>query len=203
MKKLALIIALIPFLLKSQSALESEFLKQLNSYRDSLGLSTLEYDSNLSIATKYHVDYLVLVTKTGKKFIDSKGDSSNLSHCQSIDLPGFKEILECDARVSLLTNFKIAERIKKVENREYTSFGEVITGVKGNLRPGKKSSSIDLNDNKYLIAKTALESFKKSKGHNFVITDPGKTGMKVGISIREGLTPDEHFVVVVYGYPKN
>jgi len=194
MKKLALILLLIPTILKSQSALETEFLKQLNAYRDSLGLSKLEYDSNLSKAAKHLVDYKIRAYKTlDKKFVDT-----TIGHDESIDFPDFIEIVTPEERVTKLTNFTIA----KME----TSKGYIIE-VTTSFRPlnkpgftttinGSKFPSGDTCKDRSLSAFQLLKNLKKSKMHNLAITDPGKEGMKAGISIVDGI------LVMVYGYKK-
>jgi hypothetical protein len=196
MKNLALILLLIPTILKSQSPLETEFLKQLNSYRDSLGLSKLEYDSNLSIAAKHLVDYKITAYKTlDKKFVDTA-----ISHYENIDLPDFKEIVTPSERVAKLTNFEIAKR-------EVAKGGFIIDEVTTSFRPldkpgfttiinGSKFPSGDICKDRSLNAFQLLKGLKKSKFHNFAITDPGKGGLKVGISIINGI------LVMVYGYEK-
>jgi hypothetical protein len=196
MKKLALILLLIPTILKSQNALETEFLKQLNSYRDSLGLSKVEYDSNLSKAAKHLVDYKIRAYKTlDKKFVDT-----GISHYENIDFPDFLEIVSPGERVTKLTNFTIGKR-------EVAKGGFIIDEVATSFRPlnkpgftttinGSKFPSGDTCKDKSLSAFQLLKGLKKSEGHNLAITDPGKEGMKVGISIVNGI------LVMVYGYKK-
>jgi len=196
MKKLALILLLIPTILKSQSPLETEFLKQLNAYRDSLGLSKVEYDSNLSIAAKHLVDYKIRAYKTlDKKFVDT-----SISHYENIDFPDFVEIVTPSERVAKLTNFEIAKR-------EVAKGGFIIDEVTTTFPfPNKSGYTTTINGSKFpsgdtckdrsLISFQLLKGLKKSKGHNFAITDPGKENMKVGISIVNGI------LVMVYGYRK-
>lgn len=196
MKKLALILLLIPLILKSQSTLETEFLKQLNSYRNSLDLSKLEYDSNLSIAAKHLADYKVLAYKSlDRKFVDT-----TICHDESIDLEGFKEIVTPEERVTELTNFKIAKR--ETEKNHFV-IDEVTTGFTSINKPGfsttingSKFPSGDACKDRSLVAFSLLENLKKSNFHNFAILDPGKEGMKAGIAIVDGI------LVMVYGYQK-
>lgn len=196
MKKLALILLLIPTILKSQSALETEFLKQLNAYRDSLGLSKLEYDSNLSLASDHFLTYELKVGKVVK-------------HVETIDFPGFTEISTPEERVSKLTNFDIAKRpMKDSLGAKTFTVDEVTAGSKTLPRFVKfagKGQSIKISDGTEYVTTgdtckdlsfLVLKALRDSKGHNFAITDPGKPGMKVGISFREGI------LVMVYGYKK-
>jgi hypothetical protein len=194
MKKLALILLLIPSILKSQSSLETEFLKQLNSYRDSLGLSKLEYDSNLSLASDHFLTYELKVGKIVK-------------HNETIDFPNFTEIYSSEERVSKLTNFKIALRPIDGTTGKF-NIGEVTSGSKllpNFVRSTRKGEILKISDGTEYVSTgdtckdlsyIILKALKNSEAHNFAITDPGKPGMKVGISFREGI------LVMVYGYKK-
>jgi len=196
MKKLTLILLLIPSILKSQNTLETEFLKQLNSYRDSLGLSKLEYDSNLSKAAKHLVDYKIRAYKTlDKKFVDT-----TIGHNESIDFTDFVEIVTPEERVTKLTNFTIGKR--EIVKGTF-AIEEVTTSFRPLNKPGftttingSKFPSGDTCKDRSLSAFQLLKNLKKSKMHNFGITVPGKEGMKVGISIINGI------LVMVYGYRK-
>lgn len=195
MKKLALILLLIPSILKSQSALEIEFLKQLNSYRDSLGLSKLQYDSNLSLAAKHLADYKALAYKT----LDKKLVDTTIGHNESINFPGFVEIVTPGERVTKLTNFEIA----KQETEKIIIIDEVTTSFRRINKPGytttingSKFPSGDTCKDRSLIAFSLLKNLKSSNLHNFAILDPGKEGMKAGIAIVDGI------LVMVYGYKK-
>jgi len=196
MKKLALILLLIPSILKSQSTLETEFLKQLNSYRDSLGLSKLEYDSNLSLAAKHLADYKAIAyKKLDKKFVDT-----TIGHNETIDLPGFLEIVYPGERVTKLTNFEIA---RQETEKNHFIIDEVTTSFRHINKPGytttingSKFPSGDTCKDRSLIAFSLLKNLKRSNLHNFAILDPGKEGMKAGIAIVDGI------LVMVYGYKK-
>jgi hypothetical protein len=193
MKKLALILLLIPTILKSQSALETEFLKQLNAYRDSLGLSKLEYDSNLSLASDHFLTYELKVGKVVK-------------HVETIDFPGFTEISTPEERVLKLTNFNIAKRFMK--DSLGSTIDEVTAGSKTLprfIKSAGKGQILKISDGSQYVTTgdtckdlsfMVLKALKDSKGHNFAITDPGKPGMKAGISFRDGI------LVMVYGYKK-
>jgi hypothetical protein len=196
MKKLALIFLLIPSILKSQSTLETEFLKQLNSYRDSLGLSKLEYDSNLSLASNHFLTYELKVGNIVK-------------HVESIDFPNFTEISTPEERVLKLTNFNLAKRLIKDSLGTKTFVGDEVTagsktlprfvkfaGKGKTLKSSDGSEYVTTGDTCKDLSFLILKSLKDSKGHNLAITDPGKSGMKVGISFREGI------LVMVYGYRK-
>ena len=196
MKKLALILLLIPSILKSQSTLETEFLKQLNDYRDSLGLSKLEYDSNLSLAAKHFLAYELKVGKIVK-------------HVETIDFPNFTEIPTPEERVSKLTDFTLAKRLMKDSLGVKTFTGDEVTagsktlprfvkfsGKGETLKSSDGTEYVTTGDTCKDLSFLILRSLQSSEGHNFAITDPGKPGMKVGISFREGI------LVMVYGYKK-
>lgn len=178
MKKISLIIALIPFLSMSQNAVETEFIKKTNAYRDSLGLSPIEYDSNLSLASKYHLQYLIKGFETGLISVDS------MSHYQNIDLPGFDEIVSPKERIKKLTNFEPASEI--VALYKISSNGKDVI-----LNPSEGASRF-------------LSSFKRSPGHHKKIIQNHKykvngkeETLKMGVSSHNGI------LVVVYGYSKS
>lgn len=209
MKKLILLIALFPFLLKSQSALESEFLNQLNSYRDSLGLTVLEYDSNLSIASKYHVDYLFGLYELNEKSTTEK-NSHKASHYQSVDLEGFDEIVTPKERVELLTNFNCADEIlidgfKKFKgDKELSELISKISKRKSNNEITFKIDGVEVDIKDINIdlsitsrATSYIDGFKSSKKHHGILIKKFDENIKIGIYEKDGS------IVVVYGYPKN
>lgn len=58
MKKIIIILLLIPFIGHTQSKIELEFLKELNEYRKNSGLSELVYDSTISANCLKHNEFL-------------------------------------------------------------------------------------------------------------------------------------------------
>ena len=91
MKKLALILILIPTILKSQSAREIKVIQLLNEYRVANNLTALTIDTGLNKAAEHQVKYEIL--------------TDSVTHYQYVDLPGFIEIL------------KAADRIRKFSNK--------------------------------------------------------------------------------------
>ena len=108
MKKLALILFLIPSLAFSQDSVELKVIQYLNVYRTSKGLSKLEIDQGLCKAAEYQVQYEFLCDK--------------VTHTQDQDFPGFREIPEfCD-------------RVRYFCGPEGPSpVGEITLGSEGNL----------------------------------------------------------------------
>jgi hypothetical protein len=196
MKNLALILLLIPTILKSQSPLETEFLKQLNSYRDSLGLSKLEYDSNLSIAAKHLVDYKIKVyEKFGKAAFDTT------RHKELLDLPEFKEIVTPSERVENLTNFKYGAEITGGCPSTIT----FLEKLNKSILEAKNNPKIKVTYSKDLIigldsisrSYSLLRSFKRSYYHNRIIIRNWDNDVKIGICENKGV------IVAVFGSPKN
>ena len=74
MKKLVLILSLIPALVFSQDSVELKTLQYLNEYRSSKGLSPLVIDKGLCKAAEHQVKYELL----SEIWIDSDKSSSKL-----------------------------------------------------------------------------------------------------------------------------
>ena len=85
MKKLALILSLIPALVFSQDSVELKTIQYLNEYRSSKGLSPLVIDKGLCKAAEHQVKYELL--------------SDSVTHFQFQDFPGFDEISDPDERI--------------------------------------------------------------------------------------------------------
>ena len=85
MKKLVLILSLIPALVFSQDSVELKTLQYLNEYRSSKGLSPLVIDKGLCKAAEHQVKYELL--------------SDSVTHFQFQDFPGFDEISDPDERI--------------------------------------------------------------------------------------------------------
>ena len=85
MKKLVLILSLIPALVFSQDSVELKTLQYLNEYRSSKGLSQLVIDKGLCKAAEHQVKYELL--------------SDSVTHFQFQDFPGFDEISDPDERI--------------------------------------------------------------------------------------------------------
>ena len=85
MKKLALILFLIPSLALSQDSLELKTINDLNKYRASKGLSQLVIDQGLCKAAEHQVKYEFLC--------------DSVTHGQYQDFPDFQEIPEFEDRI--------------------------------------------------------------------------------------------------------
>jgi len=188
MKKIAVLLLLFPMVLKSQNVLETEFLKQLNLYRDSSGLSQLEYDSNLSIAAKHLVDYKIIIyNKFGKKAFDTSG------HYESIDLPGFQEIVTPSDRVNKFTNFKFSSEITTGS----PGLILMLKRIDSMLANGFKLTKGDIRRDSVSVASTFFNNFKGSRDHNKALLINSEKDIKVGICVQQNV------IVVVFGYKKN
>ena len=85
MKKLALILSLIPALVFSQDSVELKTIQYLNEYRSSKGLSRLVIDKGLCKAAEHQLAYEIQV--------------DSVTHYQYQDLPNFQEIVNCEDRI--------------------------------------------------------------------------------------------------------
>ena len=85
MKKLALILSLIPALVFSQDSVELKTIQYLNEYRSSKGLSPLVIDKGLCKAAEHQLAYEIQV--------------DSVTHYQYQDLPNFQEIVNCEDRI--------------------------------------------------------------------------------------------------------
>lgn len=109
MKKLSLILFLIPSFLMSQDSIEVKTIKYLNEYRISKGLKPLVIDQGLCKAAEHQIKYELL--------------SDSVTHWQYQDFPNFVEISDPD------------ERIKHFSGLDCPfGMGEITLGGKGSLR---------------------------------------------------------------------
>ena len=84
MRKLTLIIFLVPSLLLAQTSLEMNVLKALNEYRKSKSLTILPYDSIASAASRHHSNWACKANKGG--------------HIENVDVPNFLELPQMEDR---------------------------------------------------------------------------------------------------------
>jgi hypothetical protein len=152
MKKLALILILIPTILKSQSAREIKVIQLLNEYRVANNLTALTIDTGLNKAAEYQVKYEVLI--------------DSVTHYQYTDLPGFKEIPQAE------------DRIKKFSGLEAPMGGTEITMGKktsGSLKLIQKDSSYKE------VEKDIIDSYKSSSSHDEIMLNPNahKVGISI------------------------
>ena len=176
--KILIPILLISNLVNAQSPLEKRVLDKINSYRDSLGLAQVEYDSSLSDAAKHHNIYQV--------------KSKSISHVEDKDIQDFKEILTVKERIEFF-----APELSKMGKKDSISFSEISQkassffdprmkiNVGGNLSEAEKKVVID----NYMKAGKCSEEkiflmFKSSKEHDKQMKLDVKK-VKIGISIIE------------------
>jgi uncharacterized protein YkwD len=174
MKKLALIIFLIPALALAQDASELKAIQILNDYRASKGLPALIINKGLCKAAQYQVKYETLV--------------DSVTHDQNVDLPNFEEIL------------KAGDRIRKFAGIEPPMGGTEITmgyKSKGSFNLcSKKESYINLEN--YII-----DSYKSSKHHDLAMVNPEAHQVGISIfreEIKEGSNIKYRvFCVITFG----
>jgi hypothetical protein len=179
MKKVILLI--VPILMffsnsYSQSALETEFVKQLNVYRKQHGLGPVKYDAEVSKVALYHSDYMLKCSKAGHSV-----NSDKMPHDEQFDIKDFKE-LNFDKRAAMSPNKNI--------------WGEIMI-FSGYY---KKNESIES------IAKGIILSFDGSPKHKEIMLcedmERFKNIIGVSILIKEGtLGPnfDEYTINVDFG----
>jgi len=85
MKKIAIILFLIPVLVFSQDSVELKTIQYLNEYRASKGLAPVLLDQGLSKAAQFQLSYEVLI--------------DSVCHFQYQDLPNFEEIVRPEDRI--------------------------------------------------------------------------------------------------------
>lgn len=175
MKKLALILFLIPSLLMSQDSVEIKTIKYLNEYRISKGLNPLVIDQGLCKAADHQIKYELL--------------SDSVTHWQYQDFPNFDEI------------FGPEERIKHFSGLDCPfGRGEITLGTDGEgviitrLNP-------KYYDNFHI---KIIEWFKTSKGHNEAMLhkDAHRVGIKVVIDKKQSPSGEirvKHFCVITFG----
>lgn len=77
-----------------QTALEKSVLKELNRYRDSLGLRPVIYSVNVSKASSHHTQWMSKVNFDRMKKMMEVDDGTEAmdAHLETIDVPNFKEL---------------------------------------------------------------------------------------------------------------
>lgn len=174
MKKLALILLLIPSILKAQSAREVKVIQLLNKYRIANNLEALTIDTGLNKAAEHQVKYEIL--------------TDSVTHYQYVDLPGFIEIL------------KAADRIRKFSNLEPPMGGTEITmgqNIKGDLEMVQRDSTYKE------VEKNIINSYKSSKSHNRMMLNPNAHKVGISVYREEIIEGDNVkirlFCVIVFG----
>jgi hypothetical protein len=84
----------IPASVLAQTVLEKAVLKELNHYRDSLGLHPVIYSANVSKAASHHTQWMSKVNfdKIKKMMEVDDGSEAMDAHLETIDIPDFKEL---------------------------------------------------------------------------------------------------------------
>ena len=139
----------------SQSLIEAEFVKQLNTYRKQHGLGPVKYDSEISNVALYHAKYLAKCTK-----VNHSAHTDKSPHDEQFDVSDHKE-LNFDQRISMLPNKNI--------------WGEI--QIQGNLT--SKNTSIAE------IVRIAIKTFDSSPKHKAIMLceDLNEASNIIGVSI--------------------
>lgn len=174
MKKLSVILFLIPSFLFSQDSLELKTIKRLNEYRASKGLHPLVLDQGLCKAADHQVQFELL--------------SDSVTHYQYKDFPNFEEILEAE------------DRIKKFSGVETPRYIEITLG---SYNGGVNSQFLNPTyyDNHH---DKIIEYFTMSKSHNMAMLqkEANKVGIRVVIDknhYRDGVKKTRDFCVITFG----
>lgn len=180
MKKLFLLVLFLFSVISSysQSALELEFVKQLNIYRKKHGLGPVKYDSGVSGVALYHSKYIKMCSSLGH-FVHL----DKLPHDEQFDLKDFKE-LNFEQRADMLPDKNI--------------YAEITIPA----MDARKNESIES------IAKNIIASFDSSPKHKEIMLAedaPAKFIDIVGVSIIRSVKdmgPDreEYIVNIDFGF---
>ena len=111
----------------SQTALETEFVKQLNVYRKQNGLGPVKYDAEVSKVALYHSNYLVECSK-----VNHIEHSDKLPHDEQFDIKNFKE-MNFDLRVAMAPNKNIWGEIQ-IQSNASNQGGSITDVVKGIIK---------------------------------------------------------------------
>jgi hypothetical protein len=128
MKKVIIsIVSILMFISNSysQSALETEFVKQLNVYRKQHGLGPVKYDAEVSKVALYHSNYLVECSK-----VNHTAHYDKLPHDEQFDIKDFKE-LNFDQRAAMSPDKNIWGEIQIQSNgcKKNESISEIVKGI--------------------------------------------------------------------------
>ena len=107
-RKLTLIIFLLPSLLLAQTSLEMSVLKALNEYRKSKSLTILPYDSIASAASRHHSNWACKANKGG--------------HIENVDVANFLELPLMEDRNKYFKVNMFCEIVTGVSTEKFSGF---------------------------------------------------------------------------------
>ena len=124
----------------AQSALETEFIKQLNVYRKQHKLGPVKYDSQVSQIARYHAKYLVQCSNLNHVVHYDK-----LPHDEQFDIQDHKE-LTFEQRSQMLPNKNIWGEIQIAHNlvNEKNSISEIVKSMIDSFDSSPKHKEIML-----------------------------------------------------------
>ena len=187
MKKLIILIAIIPTLIFGQTVIEKETFRIMNEYRISKGLKAIPYSSKISKAAEHQCRYMVL--------------SGAVGHFQDIDLPGFQEIKDPSERFhKIVGNKSIGSWISEICTADpITSFPKGANVKIGGSANGSLSNYLVTGDSTIDVPITTIDGFRSSNGHNMVMLTPDQDGLKAGISVIYDPIKKRHYTAIVFG----
>lgn len=152
-----------------QTVLEKAVLKELNHYRDSLGLHPVIYSVNASKAASHHTQWMSKVNfdKIKKMMEVDDGSEAMDAHLETIDIPDFKELKTQEDR----GNFYGA-------TNDISSQWEICNITSANS--GNYFVPTQTQDN--VLAKNIINKFSNSPGHKLLM-EINATGAYVGIGV--------------------
>ena len=129
----SIILFIISFGLNAQTDLDSLLFDKVNEYRESNGLNSLAWDSNVYKMANHHSVYLKILNQDSTKSI--------ITHLEDVDVEEFEEMLYPN------------DRFKKYVNNKFDFRGENVGGVLKN----RKTSNEKLVDLIFESWKTSSE----------------------------------------------
>jgi uncharacterized protein YkwD len=139
-----------------QSTLETSVLKELNHYRDSLGLKPVVYSAEITKAAKHHTQWMA---------------SANVcTHYETSDVPGIKTLKSPDDRGNYYGLLKAVNSYEEICSQVKAFSGNFFTAT-------KKSDAV--------LGKDIIIIFSESSEHNKSLLTPISPGtvVSVGISV--------------------
>jgi hypothetical protein len=187
MKKLIILIAIIPTLIFGQTVIEKETFRIMNEYRISKGLKAIPYSSKISKAAEHQCRYMVL--------------SGVVGHFQDIDLPGFQEIKDPAERFrKIVGNKSIGSWISEISTGNGITIFPKGANVKiGGSANGSLSSYLVTGDSTIDVPIISINNYMSSNGHNRIMLTPDQDGLKAGLSVIYDPIKKRHCTVIVFG----
>jgi hypothetical protein len=188
MKKLIILIAIIPTLIFGQTVIENETFRIMNEYRISKGLKAIPYSSKISKAAEHQCRYMVL--------------SGAVGHFQDIDLPRFQEIKDPAERFhKIVGNKSIGSWISEIctSNPMAVCCPKGITINIGGSNNGSLSKYTISGDSTIDVPIISIDAFRSSNPHNEAMLTPDQDGLKAGISVIYDQIKKRHYTAIVFG----